>query len=92
MIQRHGIICVDSSFGHDDRNFHLGLAADGVNPFKMQRSNWNTWLVMLLNYNIPPWLTTNKIFIMLALLISRKQYVTLEFFYVYLEPLVKKLL
>ena len=83
---------VDSSFGREDRNIHLGLAADGVSPFKLQRTTWSTWPVMLLNYNIPPWLTTNKIFVMLALLILGKQFVTLQFFDVHLEPLVEKLM
>jgi hypothetical protein len=43
---------------------------------------------MLLNYNISPWLTTKKFFIMLALLIPEKQSVTSKVFDVYLEPLV----
>ena len=74
---------VDSSFGQDDRNIHLGLVADGVNPFKLQRTTWSTWPVMLSNYNIPPWLTTKKNFIMLALLIPEKQFVTSQFSDVY---------
>ena len=82
---------VDSTFGHDPRNVHMGLATDGVNPFKLQRSTWSTWPVMLLNYNIPPWLTTKKFFIMLVLLIPGKQSVTGQFFDVYLAPLVEEL-
>ena len=88
---RHVHEVVDCSFGNDDRNIHLGLAADGVNPFKLQRCSWSTWPVMLLNYNIPPWLSTKKFFIMLALLIPGKQSVTSEFFDVYMEPLVEEL-
>ena len=82
---------VDATFGQEPRNVHIGLAADGVNPFKLQRSSWSTWPVMLLNYNIPPWLTTKKFFIMLALLIPGKQSVTGQFFDVYLAPLVEEL-
>jgi hypothetical protein len=33
---------VDCSFGLDDRNIHLGMAADGVNPFKLQRCTSST--------------------------------------------------
>ena len=88
---RHVHETVDSTFGEDPRNVHMGLAADGVNPFKLQRSTWSTWQVMLLNYNIPPWLTTKKFFIMLVLLIPRKQSVTGQFFDVYLAPLVEEL-
>ena len=82
---------VDPTFGHDPRNVHMGLAADGVNPFKLQRSTWSTWPIMLLNYNIPPWLTTKKFFIMLVLLIPGKQSVAAQFFDVYLAPLVEEL-
>ncbi len=70
---------------------HLGLVVDNVNPYKLNRSTWSTWLVVLLDYNIPPWLTTNKVFVMFALLILGKEYVTSSFFDVYLQPLVEEL-
>ncbi len=73
---------------HDQR---MCLVANGVNPFKLTWSNWSTWLVMLLNYNLPPWLTTNKFFIMFGLLIIGKESVTGENFDVYLHPLVDEL-
>lgn len=38
----------------------LGLATNGVNPFDIQSTSWNTWLVIIVNYNILPWLTINK--------------------------------
>ena len=82
---------VDPTFGEEPRNVHMGLATDGVNPFKLQQSTWSTWPVMLLNYNIPPWLTTKKFFVMLVLLIPGKQSVTSHFFDVYLAPLVEEL-
>jgi hypothetical protein len=50
------------------------------------------WPVLLLNYNLPPWLCTKKFFIMLALLIPRKQSVTTENFDVYMEPLLEDVL
>jgi hypothetical protein len=46
----------------------------------------------LLNYNLPPWLTTKKFFILLALLIPGKESVTAEVFDVYLEPILEELL
>jgi hypothetical protein len=45
-----------------------------------------------MNYNLPPWLSTKKFFMILALLIPGKQSVTLEVFDVYLEPLVEEFL
>ena len=83
---------VDPSFATDARNIHFALAADGVNPYKQNRSPWSTWPVVLLNYNLPPWLSTKKFFIMLALLIPGRESVTLDCFDVYLEPLVEELL
>jgi hypothetical protein len=49
-------------------------------------------MVMLLNYNLPPWLSTKKFFLMLCLLIPGKQSVTSEFFDVYMAPLIEELL
>ena len=89
---RHFHTNVDPSLANDPRNVHFALAADGVNPYKQHRSNWSTWLVMLLNYNLPSWLSTKKFFVMLALLIPGRQSVTTENFDVYLEPLVEELL
>lgn len=75
------------TFVAESKNVHLGLVVDGVNPFKLIRSNWSTWLVML-NYNLPPWLTTNKFFIMLGLLIPGKEFMIGENFDVYLHPFI----
>jgi hypothetical protein len=83
---------VDPTFGNDARNVHFALAADGVNPFKQTRSTWSTWPIILLNYNLPPWLSTKKFFLMLCLLIPGKQSVTLEHFNVYMAPFVEELL
>ena len=80
---------VDPSFARDARNAHFALAADGVNPYKQSRSSWSTWPVLLLNYNLPPWLTTKKFFVMLALLIPGKESVTSDVFDVYMEELLK---
>lgn len=69
---RHFHDNVDPTFANDPRNTHFALAADGVNPFKQNRSTWSTWPVLLLNYNLPPWLSTKKFFVLLALLIPGK--------------------
>ena len=41
-------------FALEERNMRLGLALDGVNPFSNQSLSHSTWLVVLLNYNLPP--------------------------------------
>lgn len=56
-------------FGDDDRNVRLGLAMDGVNPYKLMRSKHSTWPILISNYNIPNWLTTKKGFVFLSSII-----------------------
>ncbi len=58
-----------SKFAQKACNVWLGLVTNGVNPFKKKRSTWSTWPIVLLNYNMPPWLTTRIHFIMLSLII-----------------------
>jgi hypothetical protein len=64
------------NFVVEPRNVHLTLLIDGVNPFKLSCSIWSPWPILLLNYNIPPWLTTKKFFILRSLLILGKKSVT----------------
>jgi hypothetical protein len=45
----------------------------------------------MLNYNIPPWLTTQKHFVMLSLIIEGPRSVTGKHFGVYLKPLLDEL-
>jgi len=42
--------------------------------------------MLLLNYNVPPWLCTKKFFVLFTLLILGKESMTSEVFDVYLEP------
>lgn len=79
-------------FGADPRNIRLGLAADGVNPFAEKRSNWSTWPISLVNFNLPPWLATKKHFLILALIIPGPECVTAENIDIFLEPVVDELM
>ncbi|KAL3702522.1 hypothetical protein R1sor_020544 [Riccia sorocarpa] len=56
-------------FARDPRHLRLGLASDGVSPYSIRSSTYSVWPVALMNYNIPPWFTTKKGFILLALII-----------------------
>lgn len=78
-------------FASEPRNLRFAMATDGVNPFGVKRSTWSTWPVMLLNYNVPPWLTTKKPFILLSLIIPGKKSVTGDNFDVYVQPLLEEL-
>ncbi|XP_057775556.1 uncharacterized protein LOC130994528 [Salvia miltiorrhiza] len=57
-------------FGQEPRNLRLALAADGMNPHSMMSSNYSCWPVILVTYNLPPWLCMKRKFMMLTLLIS----------------------
>jgi hypothetical protein len=74
------------------RNVRLGLATNGVNPYGDKSSSRSTWLVLLFNYNLPPWLVTKKLFVMLALIISGKESMEMHNIDVYMAPLIEELL
>ena len=80
-----------SEFESDMRNVHLGLCADGLNPHSQKRSTHSLMPVLLLNYNIPPWLTIKRFFIMMVLLIPGPEAVTAKCIDVYMAPLLEEL-
>ncbi|XP_071739703.1 uncharacterized protein [Rutidosis leptorrhynchoides] len=53
----------------EPRNVRLGLASDGFNPFGNMSVSHSTWPVVLISYNLPPWLCMKKPFLFLTLLI-----------------------
>lgn len=76
-------------FKIEPRHLRLGLATDGVNPFGVQSTSWSTWPVIIVNYNIPPWLTIKKGHLILALIVPGKYKVkSLD---VYMAPLIDEL-
>jgi len=78
-------------FGSEVRNMQLGLALDGVNPFKLNNTNWSMWPMLILIYNFEPWFVTKKFFISLCILISRKHSPTSTSLDVFIRPLLKEL-
>ncbi len=77
-------ICDSKAWKHIDMtwlnfvtNIHnilkLGVTLDGVNRYANLFTNNSTWLVLHLNYNFPPWLTTKWFFVTLTLLIQDKE-------------------
>ena len=83
---------LDDTFASEHRNVRLGLATDGLNPFSVKRSTWSTWPIILINYNVPPWLSTKKGFIILSMIIPGPESVTGANFDVFLQPLLEELL
>ena len=59
-------------FVREPHNLKMGVALDGVNPFSMKPSKCSTWPVVVINYNLPPYLSIKKEHLMLSLLIPRK--------------------
>uniref|UniRef100_A0A803LPR4 Uncharacterized protein n=1 Tax=Chenopodium quinoa TaxID=63459 RepID=A0A803LPR4_CHEQI len=43
-------------FSANPRSVRLGLASDGFNPYRLMNSNYSTWPVVLIPYNLPPWI------------------------------------
>jgi hypothetical protein len=82
---------IDPEFMREHRNICLGLATDGINPFSIKRSTWSTWPVVLMNYNIPPWLTTKNNFMMLSLIVPRPKSLIGAHFDIILAPLLTEL-
>jgi hypothetical protein len=80
-----------SKFAIKAWNIILRLALNGVNPFGYLNSCHFTWLVILLNYNLPLWFITNQYFLMLALIIHGKKSITIANVDVYLEPFIEAL-
>ncbi|XP_074328187.1 uncharacterized protein LOC141666097 [Apium graveolens] len=77
-------------FAVENRNVRLGLAADAFSPYRTMGLTHSTWLVILVNYNLPPWLIIKPENIILSTLILGPVYPGNEID-VYMQPLVFEL-
>ena len=77
-------------FSIEPRNVRLGLASDGFSPFARMDSKYNIWPVILIPYNLPPWLCMKKENFILSLLIPGPKAPGNDID-VYLQPLVEEL-
>ena len=77
-------------FLFEPRNVRLGLVADGFNPFGMLSTTHSTWSVMLVLYNLPPWLCMKWSSLILSLVIlgPKSPRIAID---VYLQHLVEEL-
>jgi len=78
-------------FASEPRNARLGLASDGLNPFHVMSTTHSTWPVLLIPYNLPPWLCMKQPSIILSMIIPREKAPGMDID-VYLQPLIKELL
>ncbi|XP_070009948.1 uncharacterized protein [Nicotiana sylvestris] len=79
-----------SKFTRDSRNLRLGLASDGFNPFRTMSISHSTWPVILMVYNLPPWMCMKPEYCMLSLLIRGPRSPGNDID-VYLQPLIEEL-
>ncbi|CAH9103451.1 unnamed protein product [Cuscuta europaea] len=78
------------SFASESRNVRLGLASDGFSPFRNGHITHSTWPVVLIPYNLPPWLCMKQHSLMLSTLIPGP-HGPKEMIDVYLQPLIEEL-
>ncbi|KAF7132507.1 hypothetical protein RHSIM_Rhsim09G0076000 [Rhododendron simsii] len=77
-------------FACEARNVRLGIATDGFNPFGNMSNSYSMWPVILIPYNLPPWLVMKDSFFVLTLLIPGDKQPGIDI-NVYLRPLVDEL-
>ncbi|XP_026383291.1 uncharacterized protein LOC113278748 [Papaver somniferum] len=77
-------------FARDPRNVRLGLATDGFNPFGNMSNSYSMWPVILIPYNLPPWMCMKEPYIMMSLLIPGTKAPGKDID-VYLRPLIDEL-
>ncbi|XP_059316727.1 uncharacterized protein LOC132067483 isoform X3 [Lycium ferocissimum] len=77
-------------FSRDPRNVRLGLSSDGFNPFRTMSISHSTWPVMLMNYNLSPWICMKSEYIMLSMIIPGPSSPGNDID-VYLQPLIAEL-
>ncbi|XP_076896029.1 uncharacterized protein LOC143548848 [Bidens hawaiensis] len=77
-------------FAKETRNVRLGLSSDGFNPFGTMSITHRTWPVVLINYNLPSWMSLKLEYFMLSLLIPRPES-TGNNIDIYLQPFVEEL-
>ena len=79
------------NFGSAPTDLRLGLVADGICPYGNASSKHSTWPILVVIYNLPPWLASKKFFITLTILIPGEKAPTSETIDVFLRPLVEEL-
>jgi len=77
-------------FASDLRSVRLGLASDGFNPFCTMSTTYSTWPVILIPYNLRPWLCMKQTSFILSMIIPGEKGPGNDID-VYLQPLIHEL-
>ncbi|KAL3534749.1 hypothetical protein ACH5RR_003210 [Cinchona calisaya] len=71
------------SFASDFRNVRLGLATDGFNPYGRISVAHSTWPMVLIVYNLPPWLCMKQCFYFYLCLMMVRRDLAIRLMYTY---------
>ena len=77
-------------FAADSMNVRLGLTSNGFNHFGNLSTSHNSWPVMLVPYNLPPWMCIKQTSFILSLIILSSSSSGMDID-VYLQPLIEEL-
>ncbi|XP_071731001.1 uncharacterized protein [Rutidosis leptorrhynchoides] len=77
-------------FASDPRSVRLGLASDGFNPHRTMSTSYSTWPVLLIPYNLPPWICMKKESFILSSIIPGEKGPGNDID-IYLAPLIQEL-
>ncbi|CAL5430629.1 unnamed protein product [Camellia sinensis] len=80
----------NTCFASNSRNVCLGLATDGFNPFRSMNIVHSTWPIVLIPYNLPPWMCMKQPNLILSVLIDGPKGLG-DKIDVYLQPLIEEL-
>ena len=77
-------------FSSEPRNLILAISADGIIPHSSLSSKHGCWHVLMIIYDLPPWLYMKRKFMMLSLLILGPRQLGNDID-IYLAPLIEDL-
>ena len=79
----------DTWFKDEVSSLRLSIAMDGDNPYSLQNTNYYVWPIVVINNNIPSWLSVKNEHLMLSLIVpGRRQVKNMD---AYLQSLVDEL-
>ena len=81
----------EKEFAKDARSVWLGLASDGFNPVGLMSISHTTWPVILIPYNLPPWMCMKQHNWIMSMIIPGPKSAGNNID-VYLQPLIDELL
>ena len=56
-------------FASDSRNVRLGLSIDGFQSFGQSGQQYSSWPIILIPYNLPPWMCMKKAYMFLTVIV-----------------------